>query len=422
MELALRYLRPKRTSVSFITLISVLGVLLGVAVLIIVISVMTGFHRELERKLFGFQSHLTVRRVTGNLEDPAALALKVAAHPQVRAVSPVVVGKALVESAVQRTEASMDGLVVLGVETNTFFKVNPLPEHMVRGRFDLGENAVGDPRMVAGVTIAEPGSLGVQTGDTLNLYSPGELKTMREARKGGPEIGILSSQFEVGGVFDVGFKDFNGFLVCSLPAAQALFAMPGQASALFVRLDDPHQAAAVALQLEERLGGGYICVTWMQNNRELLGAVAVEKNVIEFLLFFIVIVAAFGITSSLIIFGVQKTRDIGLLKALGASNQQVGSVFLAQSMVVGVVGVGLGTGLGVLLVAQRNAVLEFLRVKLGYQLFPENIYHFRELPAALVPSDLLIICGGSLLISLVAGLLPALSAARLKPAEALHHE
>ncbi|MSU41047.1 MAG: FtsX-like permease family protein [Pedosphaera sp.] len=422
LELALRYLRPKRTSVSFITLISVLGVLLGVAVLIVVISVMTGFHQELQRKLFGFQSHLTVRRVAGTITEPAEIAQAVAALPSVLAVSPVIVGKALVEPGVKRTEVPMDGLVLIGVDTNSFLKVNPVPESVVHGRFYLGANKVGDPLVVAGVSLTEAGSLGVRTGDTLNIYTPGELKAMRDARKTGDDIGILSSQFEVGGVFDVGFKDFNGFLICSLAAAQELFAMPGQASAIFVRLDDPHKAAEVAAAVEAKLGPEYMVITWMQNNKELLGAVAVEKNVIQFLLFFIVLVAAFGVASSLIIFGVQKTRDIGLLKALGANNRQVGVVFLAQSMVVGVVGVGLGTGLGVLLVAYRNDVLEILRTRFGYQLFPKEIYHFSELPAALVTSDLLIICGGSLFISLMAGLLPALTAARLKPVQALHHD
>jgi lipoprotein-releasing system permease protein len=148
----------------------------------------------------------------------------------------------------------------------------------------------------------------------------------------------------------------------------------------------------------------------------------VEKNLMIFILFFIMIVAAFGITSVLITFVVQKTRDVGILKALGATNRQVMSVFFCQSVPIGLLGVMSGYLLGVLAISYRNEFLRFMRKLTGLELFPASIYNFYELPALIVPGDIVVICGGSLVICLLAGILPAWNAGRLKPVEALRHE
>jgi len=166
----------------------------------------------------------------------------------------------------------------------------------------------------------------------------------------------------------------------------------------------------------------FVVRTWMDDNSGILNALLVEKNVMFYLLFFIMIVAAFGITSAQITFVVQKTREIGVLKALGATNGQVRWLFLSQSLIVGVLGVIAGFGLGLVMLHYRNDFLFFMRRVTGFELFPANIYAFDRLPALIVPGDLAIICGGSLFICLLAGLLPAWNAGRLQPVEALRHE
>ena len=190
---------------------------------------------------------------------------------------------------------------------------------------------------------------------------------------------------------------------------------------VWVETDQPLNLEPVTAGLKKEIGGNYHIGTWEDLNPVLLAQVEVEKMVTQFLMFFIVIVAAFGIASSLIIFGVQKTKEIGLLKALGATNTQVSNVFLIQSAVVGILGTGLGVGAGMLVLKYRNEFLGFMRGK-GMELFPEKLYGFRELPAQIVQGDIVVICGVSFLICILAGLMPAWNAARLQPVEALRNE
>jgi lipoprotein-releasing system permease protein len=178
----------------------------------------------------------------------------------------------------------------------------------------------------------------------------------------------------------------------------------------------------VQREFEKTLGPDYRITTWMQENGNLLGALVVEKNVMFYLLFFIMIVAALCILSALITFVVQKTREIGMLKALGATDLQVAGLFLSQSGFVGVVGVVAGFGLGKLLLAYRNEFLHFMNHTFGFELFPASIYGFHELPALIIPRDILLICGSALFICLLGGVIPAWRAGRLKPVEALRYE
>jgi lipoprotein-releasing system permease protein len=415
--LALRYLQPKRTFVSIITLISVIGVMLGVAVLIIVISVMSGFDHDLKEKVFGFQSHLMISGADdAPLKNYAAIEDIISSNKNVVGVSPIIVGPELVQHTLGTNEqALMAAPYLRGVDPQTEGSVSILPRSIVAGTFDLSGRGV-----VIGSGFAEAQRL--QVGDTLSILPMRQIKKMvNTAGKANAEVGI-PDDYEVRGIFDVGFEDYNqSIIVTSLENAQDLYDLDDSVHGLLVKLTDPMLADIVRNQLQPALGNQVIIRTWFEQS-SMLQSVLVEKNMMLYILFFIVIVAAFGITCTLITFIMMKTREIGVMKALGATSRQVMTVFLLQSLVVSVAGVACGVTLGLTAVHWRNEFLLLMRKVTGLELFPADIYHFYQLPALILPGDIAVICGGSLIICLVAALLPAWHASRLNPVEALRNE
>ncbi|MEN9574294.1 MAG: hypothetical protein RL514_2149 [Verrucomicrobiota bacterium] len=414
--LALRYLRPKRTFVSVITLISVIGVMLGVAVLIIVISVMSGFDRQLREKLLGFNAHLRVIQPGELLANREEVMARVLANPRVKGVAPFVQGKVMLETQPADGRSVVDAPVVRGVDPQREGGVSDLPKSVISGAFDLRGNG-----LVLGRELAN--NLGLRVGDRVSIYSPANLKKMKDSRRSAKEEAVLPDEYTVKGVFDVGYYEFNAnVIITSLANAQDLYGLEDNVHGLQITLHDSNQADAAQIELSRALGLNYLVRSWKDDNSSILNALLVEKNVMFYLLFFIMIVAAFGITSAQITFVVQKTREIGVLKALGATNGQVRWLFLSQSLTVGVFGVLAGFGLGRLALHYRNDFLDLMNRVTGFELFPKTIYAFDRLPALIVPSDIAIICGGSLFICLLAGLLPAWNAGRLQPVEALRNE
>lgn len=424
LVLALRYLRPKRSFVSIITLISILGVMLGVAVLVIVISVMSGFDQELREKVFGFTAHLKVVQCDPKpfgrdttMTNYAEVARIVGQNPEVIGVAPNVFGQVLLETQPENGQALLRAPVVRGIDPGAEATVSKLSSNIIAGELDLSRRS-----LVIGATMAEDMSLHV--GDKVAVLSERHLRKMREQEKKGKESAIPPDEYEVRGIFDAGHYEFNSlFVFISLERAQALFGLEDtdEIHNLTVAIRDPFHASDVARELQRTLGPGFRITTWMQDS-SVMQAVAVEKNMMFYILFFIVLVAAFGITCTLITFIMMKTREIGLMKAIGASSGQIMRVFLAQSLIVSAFGVLAGFGLGLLAVTYRNEFLLFMRRTTGAQLFPADVYGFSQLPALILPGDLLIIGGGSLLICLLAAAFPAWHASRLNPVEALRHE
>ncbi len=413
--LALRYLRPKRTFVSVITLISVIGVMLGVAVLIIVISVMTGFDQQLRGAILGFSAHLRIEKYDDTLGDHARLRQIISSNQNVQAVAPFILNQVMVRTQPAVGKPIGRAPYLRGIIPELEKNVTALTTNLIAGELNLDDDG-----LVIGSEIAH--DLRVTVGDRLVIYSPSNLEEMASQRGKTNEVAILPDEYTVTGIFDMGYYEYNAsVIVTSLRNAQNLFQLPGQVHGLLVMVKDPYLADKVRSELYEELGHEYRISIWTENN-QFLTAVAVEKNVMFFILIFIVIVAAFSIMNSQITFVVQKTRDIGMMKALGATRLQLMLVFLGQSLFIGFIGVSSGLGLGILALTYRNQFLHFLRNTTGLEIFPASIYGFSELPALTIPGDVALICISALIICGLAGLAPAWNAGRLKPVEALRHE
>jgi len=414
--LALRYLRPKRTFVSIITLISIVGVALGVAVLIIVISVMSGFDHDLRQMILGFKAHLTVTQADSVMKNYTDVEGLISQNKNVRGVTPFVMGPVLAETQGDtNTPAFQDTPALRGVDPQSEGKVSDLPHKVILGNFDLSGHG-----MVVGSDFAS--NMHLSLGDHLSIYSASAIKRMKAAYDRKEYEAILPDDYVVRGIFSMGYYDYDAHVVVtSLENAQDLYELEDSVHGLMVMLNDPYQAVQVKAELQKSLGNNYDIATWMEGSN-LLDAVKVEKDVMFIVLFCIVLVAALCILSAQITFVIQKTREIGMLKALGASNLQISGIFLFQSAVIGIIGVTSGFCLGILALTYRNGFLHFLRSVTGMDIFPADIYGFGGLPALILPSDVTVICVVSFVICLFGGLLPAWRAGRLKPVEALRYE
>jgi lipoprotein-releasing system permease protein len=422
--LALRYLKPKRTFLSIITLISVLGVTLGVTVLILVISVMTGFDRELRQKVIDFDAHILVTS-EDILHDWRPLKQKIDSVPGVVASAPYVQGPVIVEFQ-QRRLAPM----IRGIDPKQEESVVPLRKFIKQGKLDLDGESV-----VLGIDIAR--KLQISVGEKLTVYSPGNLGQILdgikklENSKGNEEKAaidelrdvILPKELTVTGIFETGhYIHDSEFLIVPLYIGQELYGLGDELHGITVRTDNPYSAERVKDDIENFLTPPQFAQTWIDMNRQYFEAVRLERTVMFFLLFFIVVVAAFGIMSTLITVTVQKRREIGIVKALGANISQIIWVFLGQGTVVGLFGTLTGLGLGMTLIRYRNEFSHWLANTLHIEIFPREVYQFSEIPAQVVPHDVTVICISAFLICSIAALIPAYFAARLDPVKALRYE
>ncbi|MBA3962920.1 MAG: ABC transporter permease [Chthoniobacterales bacterium] len=422
--LALRYLKPKRTFVSIITLVSIFGVTLGVMVLIVVISVMTGFDRELRQKVIDFDAHLLIssddlvhnwRELTPRLEHT----------PLVVAVAPYIQGPVIVEFQNRRLAPMIRGIDPIKEE-----KVIPLTKFITLGKLDLdGESTV------LGVELAR--KLGVTVGDKLTVYSPGnlgaildKLKALQDkkgdtAQKAIDDLKevVLPKELTITGIFETGhYLHDSEFLLVPIYIGQELYGLGDALHGLTVKTADPYDVEQVKKEIEKFLPADEYAQTWIEMNKQFFDAVRLERTVMAFLLFFIMVVAAFGIMNTLITVTVQKRREIGIMKAVGATISQIMGVFLFQGIVVGIFGTATGLGLGMTLIRFRNEFSHWLSSTLHIEIFPREVYQFSNIPAEVVPGDVLKICLAAFVICSLAALIPAYFAARIDPVKALRYE
>jgi lipoprotein-releasing system permease protein len=422
--LALRYLKPKRTFLSIITLISVLGVTLGVTVLILVIAVMTGFDRELRQKVIDFDAHILVTS-EDVFRDWRPLKAKIDKTPGVVATAPFVQGPVIVEYHGRRLAP-----LIRGVDPSQEEKVIPLKKFIKFGKLDLeGESTV------VGIELAR--KLGVTVGDKVTVYSPGNLgqvldsikklenATGEQEKQAIDELRdvILPKELTVTGIFETGhYLHDSEFLLVPVYVGQELYGLGDALHGITVKTDNPYSAERVKQEIQQFLKPPQYAQTWIDMNRQYFEAVRLERTVMFFLLFFIVIVAAFGIMSTLITVPVQKRHEIGIVKALGANIAQIVWVFLGQGTIVGLFGTITGLGLGMTLIRYRNEFSHWLASTLHIEIFPREVYQFSSIPAEVIPRDVAIICISAFLICSFAALIPAYFAARLDPVKALRYE
>jgi lipoprotein-releasing system permease protein len=400
----------------------VIGVALGVAVLMIVISVMSGFDQELRDKILGFSTHLKVTVPERTIPDYKRVMSVISSNSEVKAQGPFVIGRVMIETQPEpepgqtKVQGIVDAPYLRGIVPSLETNLTILPGSIVAGKFD-----VNDRGLLIGTEFAH--NLRLDVGDRVLIYSTGELKKLRKSVEEKHEKVPVGTEYEIRGIFDVGYFDYNvSIIIASLREAQDLNDLGNSVHGIMVMLKEPNRAPQVAAQLQAVLGPNFRITTWMEENANILNALVVEKNVQFVVLFFTMIVAALCILSALITFVIQKTREIGMLKALGATDLQVAGLFLSQGAFVGAIGDVLGYCFARVALAYRNEFLDFMDRIFGFSLFPPSIYQFTKLPALILARDSLLICGSAWIICILGGVIPAWRAGRLKPVEALRYE
>jgi lipoprotein-releasing system permease protein len=405
--LAFKYLKPRRSFISAVTVISMLGVTIGVAVLIVVLSVMTGFDEVWRDKILGFNAHISVVEQGGIVRSPEQVREKILAVDGVAGVAPSLEGLVLLQ-----VDDRVHTPVLRGIDPRYEPTVSQVPENMIAGSFD-----VDGEKIVIGRDLAN--RMNVWVGDKLTVYSPQSFVNEDEIR--------LPEELTISGIFRVGMYEYDiGFVFASLETARSLYGVEQGVHTMQVMLDKeqttPGNTAEIAMKIHEKLGMGFFPRTWMEMHSQIFAALHVEKNMMFFLLAFVALVAAFSITNTLITLTVQKTREIGLLKSLGFGNGGITGIFFWMGLVQGILGNALGVGLGLLILKYRNELLMFMSNEFNLELLPPELYQLSKLPSHTMGSDVAIVCGLVLVFCTLAGLVPALRAAKMEPVDALRYE
>ncbi|MBU1808825.1 MAG: lipoprotein-releasing ABC transporter permease subunit [Candidatus Omnitrophica bacterium] len=400
---SLRYLTSKHKEkfISAISLLSILGVAVGVAALIIVIAVMSGFDEDLKSKIIGTYSHLEIISDYG-VSPSKALTDKILNTRNVKAAAYFLNTQALI-----RYNESVTGVIVKGIEPKDEIRISKLGDYMKRGSLELDGAGI-----VIGSELAD--KLDVKVGDFISLISPSSIDLKKIGFPG--TFKVEGRNYRVSGIFTSGMYDYDMNLAyVSIPEAQALAGITGNiVSGVAVRIDNSDDADSVKRELQAMLGLQYDVRTWVDMNKNLLIALKLEKTVMFIILILIVTVACFNIASTLIMTVLEKTKDIGILKAIGATNLNVMAIFALQGGFIGILGTALGAGLGV--------GMCYLLKTYKFITLPKEIYYIDKLPVKIAEGDIQLIVISSILISFIATIYPAYKASKLQPVEALRYE
>jgi lipoprotein-releasing system permease protein len=408
VAIGLRYLRAKRRNhfISFISLISMAGIAVGVAILITVISVMNGFENELRERILGMVSHATVSTWDRPFEEWPALIDNAREHPEVVGAAPFVEQQTLLKGR------DAVGALVRGIDPAREPEVSDLDEQMIAGSLA----ALDDERwqVVLGVELAS--RLGVGPGDPVTIFAP-------EIRATAAGVVPQVRRFTVAGIFEAGVHEFDSALaLVHWQDAQALFRTGDGVTGVRLEFTDLFRARTIALELAEQLPGFYRVRDWTQQHANWFRAVQLEKTMMFIILSLIIVVAAFNIISTLVMLVTDKQADIAILKTMGLSPGRVMQVFVVQGMSIGVIGTLLGTVGGIVLALNVENIVAGIEALLDTEFLSADIYYISDLPSDLQWRDVARFSGLALVLSLLSTLYPAWRAGRTRPAEALRYE
>ena len=407
--IGLRYTRAKRRNhfISFISMISMLGIALGVAALIVVLSVMNGFQTELRGRILAVVSHVQISGTNGEMSDWQQVAEQSLKQGGVVAAAPYVQEQGMLSFG-----QAVRGTMVRGILPDYEDKVVDFRSHMKAGNLD--SLAPDSFNIVLGSELAR--ALGVTVGDKVTVIAPQGVVT---------PAGVIPrlKTFTVSALFEVGMFEYdNGLALIRMEDAQRLYRMEDRVSGVRLKLEDLFKAPTIVRQLANRLDTAAYISDWTQSHANFFRAVAIEKNMMFIILSLIVAVAAFNIVSTLVMAVTDKQADIAILRTLGASPGSIMGIFMVQGALIGFIGLGLGVAGGVVLALNVDVVVPFIEHLLGTQLMSKEVYYISSLPSELQWKDVTTITGVSFVLSLVATIYPSWRASRVNPAEALRYE
>ncbi|MBO3660605.1 lipoprotein-releasing ABC transporter permease subunit [Acinetobacter variabilis] len=405
LYIGLKYTRARRSNhfISFIALVSMIGLTLGVAVLITVLSVMNGFDRELKNRVLGMVPQATVSS-TQILTNWPELAKQIERHEHVQGVAPFTQLQGMLTA-----QGQVAGIMVSGIEPKYEKKVSIIQNHMVEGSIDNLKK--GEFGIVLGKQMAD--AMGVGLNDNITLVLP-------EATPSPAGVVPRFKRFKVVGIFSIGAEVDSMMGYIALNDASTLLRLPDGAQGVRMKLDDIFAAPQVSQEIVRDLPGNFYASDWTYTHGNLFSAIQMEKAMVSLLLFLIVLVAAFNIVSSLVMVVTDKKSDIAILRTLGASPATITRIFMVQGTVIGVIGTCAGAILGIIAATSVSSFIGWLNNSLGLNMF--DAYFINYLPSYLRWQDVVVIVGLSLALSFLATIYPAFRAAKIQPAEALRYE
>ncbi|MBI4808230.1 MAG: lipoprotein-releasing ABC transporter permease subunit [Nitrosomonadales bacterium] len=406
--IGLRYTRAKRRNhfISFISLISMMGIGLGVMALIVVLSVMNGFQKEIRARILGVTPHLQVIG-DGQLDGWKKVLKTVEAHPEIRAAAPYVNGQGMLSLG-----ENVEGVMVRGILPDAEQKLTGVGDKMKKGA--LNDLKAGEFGIVLGTDLAR--AMGTHIGDSVLLITPQGQFT---------PAGMLPrlKQFHVVGIFEIGMSPYdNALALIHLNDAQKLYRLGNAVTGISGSLHNLDLAPQVAFELGKSVPMDTYITDWTRQNANYFAVVAMEKKMMFIILSLIVLVAAFNIVSTLVMAVTDKQADIAILRTLGASPKSIMQIFMVQGMLIGLIGMGLGVLGGVLLALNIGTIVPFIENLFGVHFLAKEFYYISELPSDLQKGDVIVVASMSFFISLFATLYPSWRASKTQPAEALRYE